>query len=214
MNLRISLLCGILLTVTASVQAQEWSRYVPEKQRKEIFKKSIKSTGVGLAMTGQAAGVIWVTEPMARVLVSQAIDRERLTNEEAEARFRQLRPEDSYLFLINALRVGVSPLGGLAASNLGNPLSANETFLQRGDDRKKFSRAEIADHQFDIHLGGLVRGPDLQSAYVVVFPRKDRSGEQIVRDLVDKIEIQFTLSGKKVVLDYKIKELVTNLESL
>jgi hypothetical protein len=213
MRIKALLSIVMILLTCDSIQAQEWSKYVPEKQRKAIYKKSIKTGGVGLTLTGQAVGVVWVTDQIARAMVSYAVDRERLTVEEAETRYRKLRPENGYLILVNAIRLGGSPLGVVAASKLDNPLAPNETFLQREDDRKKFSRGEVADHQADVYLAGF-GGPNFTSAYMVVFPRNDRAGEPIIKGLEDKIEVQFTLSNKKVVLDYKIKDLVARLEDL
>jgi hypothetical protein len=201
------------MSLAVAAQAQEWSRYIPKNQRKDIFKKVVKAGGLGLAMTHQYVGVFWVTESFARVIISEAIDRERLTNEEAEARYKQLRPEGGFCFLIEARRTRESPFG-TKASSLGDPLATKELFLQRADDRKKFSKGEVSDHKFDIELGGIVRLPALESSYVIIFPRSDRAGEPLVKDMTDKMEIQFTLAGKKVVLDYKVKDFVTRLEEL
>ena len=207
------LLSIIILLITATAQAQQWSKYIPEKQRKDIFKKSSRATGAGAVFSGQIGAATWLTDSMARALVSDSIDRERLTPEEAEDRYLKLRPENSYTFLITGLRLAMSPRG-TSARTLNDPLVAAETFLQRGDDRGKFSKAEVADHQFDVNMGGFLRGSSIDNTYRVVFPKTDRSGSPLVRDLADKIEIQFNLSGKKIVFEYKLKELVTRLEDL
>ena len=214
---KISLFSIVLILLCSGFEqtfgAQKWDKYIPEKQRKDTFKKCFKATGMGAAMTGQIGITMWVTESMARVLVSQSIDKERLTNEEAEAKYNQLRNKSGYTFLIDARRVATSPFG-TRASSLNNPLAPNETFLQRKENKERFAKGEVGDHQFEINLGGLFRGGSLQSTYVVVFPSSDRSGEPIITSLADKIEIQFTLAGKKIVLEYKIKDLVTRLEDL
>jgi hypothetical protein len=203
----------VILLICGTLHAQEWSKYVPEKLRKDIFKKSAKTGGTGLALSGQAVIAIWVTEPMARVLVSEAIDRERLTPDAADLRYKALRPEKGYCFLMNTYRFGLGALGA-SVKDIGNPLANNETFLQRTDDRKRFSRSEIDDHQFDINLGGLFRPAGAQSTYRVNFQKEDANGQALVRDLADKMEIQFSLSGKKVVFEYKLKEMVSRLEDL
>lgn len=108
------ILHGLILTslLCAAASAQDWSRYVPKKQRSVIIKRSVKGTGMGLAMTGQGAIAYWVTDQLARAMVSEAIDRERLSNEEAEAKYKQLRPEGRYSFGIDVRRIGGSRLGG------------------------------------------------------------------------------------------------------
>lgn len=63
-------------------------------------------------------------------------------------------------------------------------------------------------------MGGLIKPTELQSSYIVTFPNTDRSNTPIIRDLSDKIEIQFTLDRKPVVLQYKIKDLVNRLADL
>lgn len=202
---------ALIILLASFAQAQEWRGYVPQKQRKDIFKKCAKTGGTGLALSGQAVIAIWVTEPMARVLVSEAIDKERLTDDAAELKYKSLRPENAYCFLITAYRFGIGA-ALIQGKSVENPLAGNETFLQRADDRKVFSRAVIDDHQFDVNLGGFIQPGNIQSTYRVLFTKS--ADVPIVREMKDKIEIQFSLSGKKVVLDYKIKEMVKDLGEL
>ncbi|MEW6212310.1 MAG: hypothetical protein AB1631_28540 [Acidobacteriota bacterium] len=212
-RITLSMLFLFMLGITSN--AQQWDKYMPEKGRKSIVNKARRVSGVGAAMAGHIALAIWITDPVARAFVSDAIDKERLTPDEAETRYRQLRPEGSIAFLIDARRQTANkPFGNTKASTLDDPLVAAETFLQRADDRNTFSKAEVADHKFEINLGSFFRPGDLQSVYRVVFPRVDRQGKPIIRDLSDKIEIQFNLAGKKIVLDYKVKEVVSRLEDL
>jgi hypothetical protein len=205
--------CCIALLVIFSLpaHAQQWDKYTPKNKRKDVFKKTARGTGMGAAMTGQAGAAYWITEDLARVLVSETIDKERLTNEEAEARYKILRPLDSYCFMVLAIRVA---LIGARASELDNPIAKNEIFLQREDNKNKFSKGSIVEHNFDMSFGGLIKPANLQNSYIVQFPRKDRTGEPLVKSLSDKIEIQFTMSGKKVILDYNLKDTVTRLEDL
>ncbi|MGA9768744.1 MAG: hypothetical protein WBV94_06880 [Blastocatellia bacterium] len=195
------------------IKAQEWGKYVPEKQRKDIFKKSLRSSGVGAAMgSGHLMLGVWLTDPMARVIISNSIDRERLTNEEAEKRFQSLRVENEYTFLVATQFLSVSsPFGSRrSAKEVADPLFTNELFLQRSDDRKNFSKGQVKDRTFDIELYGF----KADTMYIVSFPKSNRSSESIIRDISDKIELQFTMNNKKVVFEYKLKDFVTRLEDL
>lgn len=210
------ILCFILIACLASSAfAQQWSKYVPDKPRREIVKKSSRATGIRVATLGYSIGIAWITEPMARAVVSEMIDRERLTPEEADARYLKLRPEKSFLFMMFTHQTATrSPLGVTSARSLGDPITASETFLQRSDDQKRFSKAEIIEHDSDLVFAGLAPTVGAQNTYKIVFPRADRSGELLVKDLADKMEIQFTLSGRKIVLDYKLKEMIASLQEL
>lgn len=209
------ILCLVcIIGLAPSALAQQWSKYIPEKQRKSIFKKSIKTGGLGLAMTGQTVAAIWMTDQTARALVSEAIDRERLTPDAADLKFKALRPDNGYCFLFNSLRFAIGVLGAATAKTVANPLKSNETFLQRSEDQKKFSRGQVDDREFDIALGGVFSGPGTIVTYRVVFDKTDSEGQALVRDLKDKIGVQFNLSGKKVVFEYKLKDLVSALEEL
>jgi hypothetical protein len=197
----------ILLATTATAFAQQWSRYIPEKQRNDIYKKSAKVTGMGAALSHRMGIAIWVTEPVARAIVSEAVDRERLTPEEAEAKYRLLRPDDTYTFLIDARGFITTPFG---AYKTDAPVRASEAFLQRADDRNSFSKGEVKQSDIAIHI----RGIENESLYIVRYPKLNRSNEPLVKGGQDKMEIQFSLAGKKVVFTYKIKDLVERLEDL
>lgn len=207
-----SLLLLVFLT-TVRVEAQQWDKYIPKNKRNNIFKKSARGTGMGAAMTGQIGVSYWITEDMARVLVSETIDKERLTVEEAEARYKVLRPLDSYCFMILAIRGALSPFG-TRGSTLTNPIAPKEIFLQRDDDKEKFSKGSIVEHEFDLSFGGLFKPDQLESSYLIQFPRNDRAGVSLIKNITDKMEIQFTMGGKKVVLEYKLKDTVARLEDL
>lgn len=205
-----------LLLLTPFVgQAQQWDRYIPEKQRKSIVNKARQVSGAGAAIaTGSFMLVYWITDPVARALVSDAIDGERITNEEADALYRKLRPEKAYRFLVEVRTNSTPPHRSSSASSLGDPLAQRQAFLQRADNRNVFAKGEVADHKIDYHFGSIFKPGELRSTYEVIFSQADRSGSLVVRDLADKIEIQFTMRGKKVSLDYKVKDLVSRLEDL
>ena len=201
----------LLLLLTVPGFSQQWSKYVPKKERKDILKRSMRGTGLGAIMAGHSTGAFWVTEPMARAAVSDLIDRERLTAEAADKKYAELRPENVYCFLINTARLPM--LGGpVRASTLPDPLHRKEVFLQRAENRELFSKGNVSDHEFDIFLGG--SSSSLLSTYVLILPKTDRDGQPIVRALTDKIELQFTLSNKKIILEFKLKDLVSSLNDL
>jgi hypothetical protein len=193
-------------------QAQQWDKYIPEKQRKGAMRRAIKFPGVGASLgSGTISYTIWITEEVARSVVSRMIDRERITPEEAEERYKAMRLEGMHVFGIATKSVGSpSPIGSRRASKIVDPLTASELFIQCNDDRKVFSKGTIADLGFDIELGM----GSVENVYVVSFPRMTREGHLVVKDLSDKIEIQYSLGTKKVILDYKIKDIVTRLEDL
>ena len=194
--------------------AQQWDKYVPKNKRKEAVKDCAKATGMGMVFSGQAALTLWISEPAARVLVSQAIDKERITNQEADEKYLELRPQGVYLFLLDARRITSPAFGRTSAKSLADPLARKELFLQRAGDTKHFSKGEVRDHDFDVNLGGLLGGGDLASTYYITFPKRTRDEQPLITSLSDKIEIQFVISGKKVVLEYKVKDVVTRLEDL
>jgi hypothetical protein len=203
-----------ILLLTSTSLAQDWSKYVPKNKRKDIVKECTKRTGLGLYLTGQGALAILITEAAARALVSQAIDSERISNKEADAKYEELRPKDVYLFLIDAGHVSGNKFASTSGKKLFDPLARKELFLQRTDDNKQFSKGEVRENYFDINLGGIYSGSYFASMYFVTFPKITREGQPFMKSIDDKLEIQFALSGKKVVLDYKLKDIVKSLEDL
>lgn len=204
-----ALLCGVILFfLSTSAQAQEWSRYVPEKQRKDISKKATKLT----TSVSRTALVIWVTEPVARVIVSNVIDRERIDNQEAEKLYQSFRSESHYTFMLATLSPPNLP-GSTRASNAGDPIIRREIFLQRSENNKVFTKGEAPTHNFDFATHGYIGGFQ-QAQDIVVFPKTTRENQPLIQSLDDKIEIQLNLAGKKVILEYKLKELISRLEDL
>jgi hypothetical protein len=203
----------LMLLLAIPGQAQQWDKYIPEKQRKDIFKKSVRTASVGASIgSGHLVLAVWLTDPMARVIVSNFIDRERLTNEEAGERFQALRVKDKYTFLIAAKYISVPiPFGrSRSAKSASDPLYANELFLQRSNDRKNFSKGQVQERNFDVELYGF----ESDTMYTAEFPQKNRSSESIIRDMPDKIELQFTMNNKRIILEYKLKDMVSNLSEL
>lgn len=191
--------------------AQQWDKYIPGQQRKDVFKKHVRLASAG---TGYASVAIWITDAEARGMVSEAIDNERLTNEEAEIKYYQLRREHSCSFLIYAYATTATLPPLASAGSVSNPIAPNESFLQREEDKTKFSKGELSDHQFDILLSGQMLPDILKSSYVVNFSRNDRKGNALIQSLSDNMRLQLKVAGKTVILEYKIKGLVTRLEDL
>lgn len=198
--------------VSISAPQNEWPKYVAPKQQKEILKKAARSTGVGgLLIKSSIAGIYWVTESAARALVSQMIDKERLTNEESDARYAELRKDGVYTIAVYSSSLGFGGIGRPKTVNeTVDPIGKNDFFLQRADDRKVFSKAAVEKESFDL----VVNTPQTIVTYTARLSKQDRQGQPIVRSLDDKFEVQFSLSGKKAILDYKIKDLVMRLEDL
>jgi hypothetical protein len=207
MRIKALLSVMVLLLACGSVRTQEWSKYVHEKQRNDIMKKSFKGTGFGGIFAGKMAGVFWITDPMARVIISKAIDRERLSPDEATSNLEALRPNDTYTFIIDAVELHHALFG--VYGKKGNIPEA-EMFLQRADNRKLFIKGDLTES--DVRLG--IRTIDDSNLMIARFPKVTRAGEPLVLDLADKIEMQFTLAGKKVILEYKLKDMVSRLEDL
>jgi hypothetical protein len=209
----LTLVIIISLLSTVSAQENQWDKYIPEKQRKDIMKKVNKATGVGAALSGQNAIVLWVTEPVSRVFTSATIDKKRISNKEADELYQSFRSESFYTFVIVTIIMPVGAFGSRRASSIGNPLAKDEIFLQQKENNKIFSKGEAPAHDFDFIIGGSLSGVE-QSQYIVLFPKNNREGKPIINTLNDTIEIQFNLAGKKVVLEYKLKDVTTNLEDL
>ena len=198
-----ALLLLLILLFSDAAPGQQWAKYIPKNKRKELVKEAIRGTGFGALLSGKGAIAIWVTESAARVLVSQAIDAERITPEEAEMLFATLRPKDAILFLID---VGYVSVGSRAGKYDDDLLSENEIFLQRAEDSKQFSKGRVTD-PIDLHLNGLFGMYKLTSAHRVNFSKQMRDGANLIHSLNDKLEIQFVIDGKKVVFDYELKKL-------
>jgi hypothetical protein len=195
---------------TASGQETSWSKYIPEKQRKPIISECLRNTGLKGVLYDKSAAAIWVTEQAARVLVSQAIDRERLTREQADSLYAQFRPKDSFLILI----VTESLSDSKYPEELPEPLSKNEIFLQRSEDVKQFSKGIVQNNDINIQFRGLVRTPKHFLAYRILFPGQTRDNANLIRSLDDRIDLQLVLEKKKYIFEYKLKDIVKNLEDL
>jgi hypothetical protein len=200
----------LFFSSTAWGQETSWSKYIPEKQRKTIINSCLRNTGLKGVLYDKSATAIWVTEQAARVLVSQAIDKERLTREQADALFAQFRPKDSFLILIIAESLSESKY----PEELPEPLSKNEIFLQRSEDIKQFSKGIVQNNDINVQFRGLVRTPKHFLASRILFPRQTRDNANLISSVDDQIDLQFVLEKKKFTFAYKLKDVVKNLEDL
>ena len=205
------LVCLMLVVLaTVPIKAQDWSRYVPEKSRSEIIKRAKRDSGFGRMMaTNLRVTAYWLTEPLASVLVSSAVDKERLSENEANERRQKYRSAEQYVFLIKAQETQTRHIRG-NVNDIANPLRSGEIFLQRADNHKVFAKGEIQNNSYDFRLedGGL------SNYYLLTFPKISKDGQPLIRSIDDKIELQLSMPEKPAIFEYKIKDLVTRLEDL
>jgi hypothetical protein len=197
----------LVLAFAFPVSAQQWQRYVPPNRRGDLLKKNIRTSGMGAVISGKASLVIWITEPVACALVSNIVDHERLTADEAEAKYRTLYNPDAYTLFIGSLGIVGTPFG---AYTKREDVHLPESFLQRADDKSAFAKGEAKPFEGSFYI----RGMNAYNQIILEFPKVTRSGQPYIKDLADKIEIQFVLSEKKIVLQYKVKDIAASLNEL
>jgi hypothetical protein len=113
----------------------DWSRYIAKNQRAEIRKKTERSDSLRASgLTGADVKITWVTEQAACVLISERIDKERLSKDQAEAEYKKLRLSDAYVFHYR-LKVAGHPLAP--------PIKDSGLILESVADRNSFSRGRI-----------------------------------------------------------------------
>jgi hypothetical protein len=86
--------------------------------------------------------------------------------------------------------------------------------LQRSEDIKQFSKGIVQDPGIDVHLGKLFRGVGLLSTHRVLFSKQTRSNEPVIRSLDNQIDLHLVIEGKKVIFNYKLKDLNQSLKDL
>ncbi len=182
-----------------------WSKYMPKKQRVSTVRGFSKSTGLGGLMKGASMGAfLWVTDPVASAIVSDAIDDERLTPEEADARYALLRAPDVYTFI--AVVIVVRGYGFFTRADTvdvpGGPFAENQLFLQLKENTQTFSRGEVHPDPISISVGGKTS----KSNYIVRFPKTSRDGAPLVLDPPRKVQVQFKVDTKTAVFDYDLAE--------
>src|SRR4051812_47264823 len=94
--------CFILFVFfAATTPAQDWKRYVAEKDRKAIFEKATARTGLTAKFINKkSAQVLWVTDEVARAVVSDMLDKKYISGQDADTEYFDIRPFNQYLFYL------------------------------------------------------------------------------------------------------------------
>jgi hypothetical protein len=193
----------LILGITTISIGQDWNRYISAKkgERKNIKGKATKSGSVKkLLGPGVVVIVTWITDPVARAIVSDKVDEERLSQDEAEKKYSELRRDGLYSFYGQVLS---------RDKGIGEPLNSKAIFLQRAEDHSSFVRAEKAIGKFE----GVQSYFD-NYTYTITFPRLGKNGQAIVRSLDDVVELSISTHAGTLTVEYKIKNFVTRLEDL
>lgn len=201
--------------VSAPGESAVWSRYVPKKERKDTVKRAVSGAGMGAMMSGRITAAIWMTDRVARVLVSEDIDAERLDATEAEKRYQRLRVPDKYAILIyaDAIKGGGGPYGGYSsatAEELEGTLDTSRGFLQRRKNEKAFSRGEWMSERFPFRLGGR----RYEKSFIVLFPKSMEQGEPLLPAIDQKLELIYFFLDKEIKLEFEPKKFAAALEEL
>jgi hypothetical protein len=193
----------------ASATDDRWDKYIPEKDRKQASKGAGKlMMGKGF-LSSERAMVMWITDSLARGFVSRMIDRQRLVPADAERRYQELRLPDKYVFLMQVW-FNFGNMRPSKTKGLANPIDGSTVFLQRADDNGVFSRGTATQTEFDLFDGPA----DYQSTYIVAMSKTTDKGVPVIRDISDKVELQFEVAGKKSKVTYSLTEVVSKLDDL
>lgn len=205
-------IAGFLLLVffATPTSAQEWKRYIPEAQRKEVYKKASLNTGLTAKFMSKVnARVLWVTDEVARAMVSDMLDKKLVSAKDADSEYFDIRPFNHFLFYLFIKVDKKTPWGPLdqqafslyKENDQSNRLSSGEVI------EASFKRGirEALDVEFEVKKG---------RQYVALVPRKNSSGQAVIADLNDAPSAMFSLQGKEVFLKFKINELVSQLKDL
>src|SRR5689334_18462607 len=94
--------CFIMLVFfAAATPAQEWKRYIAEKDRKAVFEKAKVNTGLTAKFISKVnAQVLWVTDEVARAIVSDMLDKKYISAKDADSQYFDIRPFSHYLFYL------------------------------------------------------------------------------------------------------------------
>jgi hypothetical protein len=207
---RITVFVVLLLASAAGTRAQDWKRYIAEKDRGAIFQKATAKTGLTAKFISKKnAQVLWVTDEVARAIVSDMLDKKHIRPNEADEQYFDLRPFNHYLFYLFIKVDKKSPWGPLDQQAF--------SLYKENDQRNRLSSGEVREANFN---EGIREALDAEfevkkgKQYVVLVPRKNSSGEPILNDLNDETSAMFSLQGKELFLKFKISELVAQLKDL
>jgi hypothetical protein len=202
--------CCILLCLAASAQAQEWKRYIAEKDRKAIYQKATAKTGLSAKFISKKnAQVLWVTDEVARAVVSDMLDKKYIGVKDADNEYFDLRPFSHYLFYL-FIKVDKKTAWG--------PLDQRAFSLYKENDQQnRLSSGEVKEASFQ---EGVREALDAEfevkkgKQYIVLVPRKNSGGQPVINDLNDETSAMFSLQGKEIFLKFKISEMVAQLKDL
>lgn len=198
----------------AAEKSGTWARYVPKNKRKDTVKRAVSAAGMGAMMSGRITAAIWMTDEVARTLVSEDIDAERLDPTAAETRYQRLRVPDKYAILVYADAIkGGGAFGGYSSATpeeLDGALDRSRGFLQRKQDEKIFSRGEWMPERFPFRLNGR----RLEKSFIVLFPKTNESGQPLLRSLEEKLELVYFFLDKEIKLGFEPKKFATSSDEL
>ncbi|MBI3653304.1 MAG: hypothetical protein HY231_19925 [Acidobacteria bacterium] len=201
---------ALVVLLASNAAAQQWKRYIPEAQRKEVYKKATVNTGLSAKFISKVnARVLWVTDEVARAIVSDMLDKKYVSATDADSEYFDLRPFSHFLFYL-FIKVDKKTLWG--------PLDQQAFSLYKASDpTNRLSSGEVREAAFKT---GVKEALDLEfevkkgRQYVALVPRKNASGKPVINDLNEEPNAMFSLQGKEVFLKFKINELVTQVKDL
>lgn len=207
------MLLGFASTIGAgklSSQTPTWKRYIPVQDRKAILDKASRGTGlVAKFRGGISARVLWVTDEVVRVLISEMVDKGQLGVKEADWEYFDMRPEKHYLFYLFVKSDKKNPWESLDKKAM--------TLYKEHDSANRITDAEVYDADFKAPLREALDSEfevKKGKQYVALVPRKNSSGKPIIADLNDEASAMFSIQGKEVMLKFSIKELVKDVKEL
>ena len=205
-----SIVLVVATTTAAAARQPQWKRYVPADERKAVLGKATRSTGLSKKFISKlSARVLWVTDEVARALVSDMIDRKQVSETEADWEYFQLRPEKHYLFVLFIKVDKGTPWGPLDKKGF--------SLYKENDPENRLIEGEAAEAYFSDKLRDAL-DPEFDvkkgKHYFAQIPRRNSLGAPVIKDLNDEPQAMFSLQDKEVYLKFILKELVTSVKDL
>jgi hypothetical protein len=201
---------GLAHTQSLSTDGKAWDRYLPEKQRIKVYEDSLVSTHFTIEnvsgpierssqvfSTRASADCLWVTEIVARTLVSTTVDEDKITADVAEEHYQALRPADTFLLAVRT-------------HGLLYETSKPKVVIVFAKQSRKIE-AEFVKPPFDIRWTR-DKGPT-EGRWLVSFPRVGTDGQQVIKERQScRVELQFP--GRIVSIQINLAWIVTDLRDL
>jgi hypothetical protein len=143
------------------------------------------------------ARVLWVTDEVARALVSDMLDRKQITERDADYEYFQLRPEKHYLFVLFIKVDKNTPWGPLDKKGF--------SLYKENDPANRLTNGEATEAYFSEKLRDALDPEfDVQKGkhYFATVPRRNPRGEAVILDLSDEPQAMFSLQGKEIYLKF------------